>query len=400
MNVQPIKQRFGIVGSSHLIDRAIEIAAQVAPTDLSVLISGESGSGKEVMPQIVHAFSSRKHGPYIAVNCGAIPEGTIDSELFGHEKGSFTGAHEARKGYFEVANGGTIFLDEVGELPLTTQVRLLRVLETKEIIRVGSSRPQKTDVRVVAATNVNMLQAVQRGNFREDLFYRLNTVPIQVPSLRERKEDIPLLFRFFAHDAASKYKAPPLVLKDDALQLLVAYRWPGNVRQLRNIVEQISVIEQVRDVDASTLRRYLPEEVTALVPSNGSGRTGGMDSINERELIFKFLFDMKNDLNALKEQVKALSTGTIGAGTAGNAYRDDYYIPPSQGTMRIHMPEEVEDEDVDHTEVEETLSLEEKEKEMIRKALHKHRNRRRSAAQELGISERTLYRKIKEYEIK
>ncbi len=401
MNVQPIKQRFGIVGGSPLLDRAVEIAAQVAPTDLSVLITGESGSGKEVMPQIVHAYSSRKHGPYIAVNCGAIPEGTIDSELFGHEKGSFTGAHEARKGYFEVANGGTIFLDEVGELPLTTQVRLLRVLESKEFIRVGSSRPQRTDVRVVAATNVNMLQAIQRGTFREDLYYRLNTVPIHVPSLRERREDIYLLFRFFAQETASKYKAPPLSLTDDAQQLLLAYRWPGNVRQLRNIVEQMSVIEQVREISAATLRKYLPEEVTAIVPlSTGNGRQNSSDGINERELIFKFLFDMKNDLNALKEQVKALSSGQqhIG-GSPAQTYREDYFIPPSQGSMRIHMPDEV-DEEVAHTEVEESLSLEEKEKEMIRKALQKHRNRRRNAAQELGISERTLYRKIKEYDIK
>jgi transcriptional regulator with PAS, ATPase and Fis domain len=400
MNLQPIKQRFGIIGTSPLLDRAIEIAAQVAPTDLSVLITGESGSGKEVMPQIVHAYSSRKHGPYIAVNCGAIPEGTIDSELFGHEKGSFTGAHEARKGYFEVANGGTIFLDEVGELPLTTQVRLLRVLESKEFIRVGSSKALKTDVRVVAATNVNMLQAIQRGTFREDLYYRLNTVPIHVPSLRERKEDIQLLFRFFAQEAASRYKAPTLILADDAVHLLLAYRWPGNIRQLRNIVEQISVIEQDREVSAATLRRYLPEEVTALVPLNGADRNGGIEGINERELIFKFLFDMKNDLTALKEQVKAL-TGDRGhsTGHAPPPYREDYFIPTSpQGTMRIHMPDEM-DEEVDHTEVEESLSLEEKEKEMIRKALQKHRNRRRSAAQELGISERTLYRKIKEYNL-
>jgi transcriptional regulator with PAS, ATPase and Fis domain len=403
MNIQPIKQRFGIIGSSPLLERAIEIASQVAPTDLSVLITGESGSGKEVMPQIIHAYSARKHGPYIAVNCGALPEGTIDSELFGHEKGSFTGAHEARKGYFEVANGGTIFLDEVGELPLTTQVRLLRVLESKEFIRVGSSKALKTDVRVVAATNVNMLQAIQRGTFREDLYYRLNTVPIQVPALRERKEDIHLLFRFFAQDAASKYKAPPLVLNDDALQLLVNYRWPGNVRQLRNIVEQMSVIEQDREVTANTLRRYLPEEVTALMPLKGNGSNGNnFDSINERELIFKFLFDMKNDLNALKEQVKTLASGaTPVAPHIAPSYREDYFIPATQhpqGHMRIHMPEEVEEE-VDHTEVEESLSLEEKEKEMIRKALQKHRNRRRSAAQELGISERTLYRKIKEYNI-
>jgi DNA-binding NtrC family response regulator len=402
MNVQAIKQRFSIVGGSPLLDRAIEIAAQVAPTDLSVLITGESGSGKEVMPQILHAFSARKHGPYIAVNCGAIPEGTIDSELFGHEKGAFTGAHEARKGYFEVANGGTIFLDEVGELPLTTQVRLLRVLESKEFIRVGSSRALKTDVRVVAATNVNMLQAVQRGEFREDLYYRLNTVPIHVPSLRERKEDLLLLFRFFAQEAGTRYKAPPLSLSGDAAELLQAYRWPGNVRQLRNIVEQMSVIEQVREVSATTLRRYLPEEVTALIPAGSNGRSAGGEGINERELIFKFLFDMKNDLNALKEQVQALTNGQVippGPKVAG--YREDYFIPPvnQPGTMRIHMPEEVTDEDVDHTEVEESLSLEEKEKEMIRKALQKHRNRRRSAAQELGISERTLYRKIKEYGI-
>ncbi len=406
MNVQAIKQRFSIIGTSPLLDRAMEIAAQVAPTDLSVLIQGESGSGKEVMPQIIHAYSARKHGPYIAVNCGAIPEGTIDSELFGHEKGSFTGAHEARKGYFEVANGGTIFLDEVGELPLTTQVRLLRVLETGEFIRVGSSKAQKTNVRVVAATNVQMLQAVQRGTFREDLYYRLNTVPILVPALRERKEDIHLLFRWFAQDAATKYKAPPLTLREDAQVLLLAYRWPGNVRQLRNIVEQMSVIERTREIDANTLRRYLPEEVTALVPlssaANGGGR-GSVEGISDRELIFKFLFDMKNDLNALKEQVQNLSGGqSLPVGKMAPTYREEYMLPTGapQGTMSIRMPGEPEDEDVDHTEVEEVLSLEEKEKELIRKALIKHRNKRRSAAQELGISERTLYRKIKEYDIK
>jgi transcriptional regulator with PAS, ATPase and Fis domain len=400
MNVQPIKQRFGIIGTSPGLDRAIEIAAQVAPTDLSVLITGESGSGKEVMPQIVHAYSARKHGPYIAVNCGAIPEGTIDSELFGHEKGSFTGAHEARKGYFEVANGGTIFLDEVGELPLTTQVRLLRVLETGEFIRVGSSKAQKTNVRVVAATNVQMLQAVQRGTFREDLYYRLNTVPIHVPPLRERKEDIHLLFRFFAQDAASKYKAPPIVLRDDALELLTAYRWPGNVRQLRNIVEQLSVIEQTREVDAKTLRGYLPEQSTALVALGGA-QGQGADTINERELIFKFLFDMKNDLNALKEQVKAITGGQPLATAMPPVYREEYFVQPGappQGTVSI-LPAGRQHEDVEHTEVEESLSLEEKEKEMIRKALVKHRNKRKNAAQELGISERTLYRKIKEYDI-
>lgn len=403
MNVQPIKQRFGIIGTSPGLDRAIEIAAQVAPTDLSVLIQGESGSGKEVLPQIVHAYSARKHGPYIAVNCGAIPEGTIDSELFGHEKGSFTGAHEARKGYFEVANGGTIFLDEVGELPLTTQVRLLRVLETGEFIRVGSSKAQKTNVRVVAATNVQMLQAISRGTFREDLYYRLNTVPIQVPPLRDRKEDIHLLFRFFAQEAATKYKAPPLVLRDEALQALTAYRWPGNVRQLRNIVEQMSVIEQTREVDAKTLRQYLPDQSTALVPTGAIGGGAGTDSINERELIFKFLFDMKSDLNALKEQVKAMAGGQPMAAPIPPVYREEHlYMPqsmPAPGTVSILPHNSPADEDVDHTEVEESLSLEEKEKEMIKKALAKHRNKRKNAAAELGISERTLYRKIKEYDI-
>lgn len=403
MNVQPIKQRFGIVGTSPGLDRAIEIAAQVAPTDLSVLIQGESGSGKEVLPQIVHAYSARKHGPYIAVNCGAIPEGTIDSELFGHEKGSFTGAHEARKGYFEVANGGTIFLDEVGELPLTTQVRLLRVLETGEFIRVGSSKAQKTNVRVVAATNVQMLQAISRGTFREDLYYRLNTVPIQVPPLRDRKEDIHLLFRFFAQEAATKYKAPPLVLRDEALQALTAYRWPGNVRQLRNIVEQMSVIEQTREVDAKTLRQYLPDQSTALVPTGALGGGTGTDSINERELIFKFLFDMKSDLNALKEQVKAMAGGQPMAAPIPPVFREEHlYMPqsmPAPGTVSILPHNTASDEDVDHTEVEESLSLEEKEKEMIKKALAKHRNKRKNAAAELGISERTLYRKIKEYDI-
>lgn len=400
MNIQPIKQRFGIIGASPLLDRAVEIAAQVAPTDLSVLISGESGSGKEAMPQIVHAYSARKHGPYIAVNCGAIPEGTIDSELFGHEKGSFTGAHEARKGYFEVANGGTIFLDEVGELPLTTQVRLLRVLETGEFIRVGSSKAQKTNVRVVAATNVQMLQAVQRGSFREDLYYRLNTVPIHVPALRERQEDIHLLFRFFAQEAATRYKAPPLVLDQAAMELLTAYRWPGNVRQLRNIVEQMSVIEQNREVDAKTLRQYLPDQSTALVSLGG---TNGKESnaINERELIFKFLFDMKSDLNDLKAQVQALSGGQPLPTSLPSGYREEYFQATQSaphGTVSI-LPKHREDEDVDHTEVEESLSLEEKEKEMIRKALTKHRNKRKNAAEELGISERTLYRKIKEYGI-
>lgn len=402
MNVQPIKQRFEIIGGSPLLDRAIEIAVQVAPTDLSVLIQGESGSGKEVMSKIIHAYSVRKHGPYHAVNCGAIPEGTIDSELFGHEKGSFTGAHEARKGYFEVTDKGTLFLDEVGELPLTTQVRLLRVLETGEFIRVGSSKAQKTSVRVVAATNVNMLQAVQKGTFREDLYYRLNTVPIHMPALRERREDIHLLFRYFAQEAGTKYNAPPLTLKDDAQQQLMNYRWPGNVRQLRNIVEQMSVIERTREIDAATLRGYLPQETTALIPVPGSANGGGIEGINERELVFKFLFDMKNDLSALKEQVKALAGGQPMAMPMTPVYREELLMPPVQqphGTVSIVPASQAADEDVEHTEVEETLSITEKEKELIAKALVKHRNRRKSAAKELGISERTLYRKIKEYGI-
>ena len=402
MNVQPIKQRFEIIGGSPLLDRAIEIAVQVAPTDLSVLVQGESGSGKEVMSKIIHAYSARKHGPYHAVNCGAIPEGTIDSELFGHEKGSFTGAHEARKGYFETANEGTLFLDEVGELPLTTQVRLLRVLETGEFIRVGSSKSQKTNVRLVAATNVNMLQAVQKGTFREDLYYRLNTVPIVVPSLRERREDIHLLFRYFAQQAATKYKAPTITLNDEALQLMLNYRWPGNVRQLRNFVEQMSVIERTREIDANTLRSYLPEQTTALIPSNGNG-SGTLESINERELVFKFLFDMKNDLNALKEQVQALGNGQpLPMPNMQPVYRDEMLMRPTQqpqGTVSIVPASQAAHEDIDHMEVEEVLSIEEKEKELIAKALTKHRNRRKYAAKELGISERTLYRKIKEYRI-
>ena len=400
MNVQPIKQRFEIIGASPLLDRAIEIAVQVAPTDLTVLVQGESGSGKEVMSKIIHANSARKHGPYHAVNCGAIPEGTIDSELFGHEKGSFTGAHEARKGYFETANGGTLFLDEVGELPLNTQVRLLRVLETGEFIRVGSSKSQKTNVRVVAATNVNMLQAVARGTFREDLYYRLNTVPIHLPALRERKEDIHLLFRWFAQQAATRYKAPTITLKDDAVQLLTNYRWPGNVRQLRNIVDQLSVIERDREISAATLRKYLPAESTALVPAGAAAKGGSMDSVSERELIFKFLFDMKSDLNALKEQVKAISGGQPLPTMVHGMPQDEILLPhapPAYGTVSIVPKGQAVNEDIAHTEVEETLSLTEKEKELIVKALAKHRDRRKAAANELGISERTLYRKIKEY---
>lgn len=339
MNVQPIKQRFGIVGTSPLLDRAIEIAAQVAPTDLTVLIQGESGTGKEVMPQIVHAYSARKHGPYIAVNCGAIPEGTIDSELFGHEKGSFTGAHEARKGYFEVANGGTIFLDEVGELPLTTQVRLLRVLETGEFIRVGSSKAQKTNVRVVAATNVNMLQAVQRGTFREDLYYRLNTIPIQVPALRERKEDIHLLFRFFAQETAGRYKAPPLQLRDDALPLLTAYRWPGNVRQLRNVIERVLILgEATGDITARELPAMddSPGEEGRVVLSGGLATLPLREAreLFEREYLLTQINRFGGNISrtasfvgmersALHRKLKSLGVVTSAKGGGRVAYLDD-----------------------------------------------------------------------------
>lgn len=407
MKTQTIKQRFSIIGNSPLLYRAIEIATQIAPTDLSALVTGESGSGKEVMPQIIHAYSARKHGPYIAVNCGAIPEGTIDSELFGHEKGSFTGAHEARKGYFEVANGGTIFLDEVGELPLTTQVRLLRVLEAGEFIRVGSSKSQKTNVRVVAATNMNMMQAVQKGGFREDLYYRLNTVPIHVPSLRERKEDIHLLFRKFASDSAERYKMPMITLTAEAQKVITEYRWPGNVRQLRNITEQISVIEQKREIDVETLRHYLPDEAGSYLPTvvhhDTDRQNPGNDQVNERELIFKFLFDMKSDLNALKEQVRSLGHGGgLNPPAPSPKYHEDLMLMAdgNAGPMSIRMPRHTsEDEEVDHAEVEESLSLEDQEKELVRKALAKHRGKRKKAAQELGISERTLYRKIKEWNI-
>lgn len=403
MTIQQIKQRFGIIGNSALLNRAIEIAMQVASTDLSVLISGESGSGKETMPQIIHQMSSRKHGPYIAVNCGAIPEGTMDSELFGHKKGAFTGALDNRKGYFEVASGGTIFLDEVGELPIATQARLLRVLESKEFIRVGESEVQKTDVRVVAATNVNLLEAIKKGKFREDLYYRLNTVPIKVPSLRERKEDIHLLFRKFAADMSEKYRMPVVKLTPDAVALLNEYRWPGNVRQLKNITEQLSVIESERDITADTIRQYLPNDPGEMLPAiAGSKAEEGM---TERELLYKVLFDMKKDLNHLKSLVgELMKDGKVDEELARKVYEGDLVLPtptPTSpiGTVSISMPEKQETVEQVHTEVEENLSLEEKEKELITKALKKHHNRRKNAAQELGISERTLYRKIKEYDL-
>ncbi|MEZ4806727.1 MAG: sigma 54-interacting transcriptional regulator [Flavobacteriales bacterium] len=406
MTIQQIKQRYSIIGNSPELDRALEIATVVAPTDLSVLITGESGSGKEVMGKIVHENSARKHGPYIAVNCGAIPEGTIDSELFGHEKGSFTGAHEARKGYFEVADKGTIFLDEVGELPLSTQVRLLRVLETGEFIRVGSSKSQRTSVRVVAATNVNMWQAVQKGTFRDDLYYRLNAIPIFLPPLRERGADIGLLFRKFAVDGAERHRMKePITLTPDALQLLTAYRWPGNVRQLRNIVEQINVIEvEDRLVDATKLRRYLPQVDASLLPAVRSGEPVEQQGPNEREMLYAVIAKLQQDVNALKEHFALVQGDPQGPHSIAAAYRENVLLPAANndhGGYTIERAPRADDEphDVDHTEVEETLSLEEKEKELIKKALVKHRNKRKSAAQELGISERTLYRKIKEYDI-
>jgi transcriptional regulator with PAS, ATPase and Fis domain len=413
MNVQQVKQRFGIIGNSPLLNRALEVAIQVAPTDISVLVTGESGTGKEIIPQVIHHISSRKHGEYIAVNCGAIPEGTIDSELFGHEKGSFTGAAGSRQGYFEVANGGTIFLDEVAELPMQTQVRLLRVLETGEFIRVGSSKPIKTNVRVVAATNENMQRAISSGKFREDLFYRLSTVPIQLPSLRNRQEDIHLIFRKFAHDFADKYRMPAIKLNDEAVQLLVAYPWPGNIRQLKNLVEQLSVIETARDIDAYILASYLPqinEKMPALV---GEAAT---ENFSERELMYKFLFDMKKDLSELKklvvelvQQGGAVSLSSDQSAVVNRMYQEvnennsntARFLPPAPVSAEptYHFPANNQDSFEVHEEVEESLSLEDREKDLIRKALEKHRGKRKHAASELGISERTLYRKIKEYKL-
>jgi transcriptional regulator with PAS, ATPase and Fis domain len=411
MTVDQIKQRFGIIGHSPLLNHAINTAMQVAPTDISVLVTGESGTGKEALPQIIHQMSSRKHGQYIAVNCGAIPEGTIDSELFGHEKGSFTGAHEARKGYFEVADGGTIFLDEVAELPMSTQVRLLRVLETGEFIKVGSSKPLKTNVRTVAATNVNIPEAISKGKFREDLYYRLNTVPIIIPPLRERQEDIPLLFRKFAGDFAEKYRMPNVRLSDEARVLLMNYRWPGNIRQLRNVTEQISIIEQDREISAEILRNYLPDHGKTNLPAirTAGSPNGGGDSqteFSERELMYKVLFDMKRDINDLKKLVLDVVSGQgdaeITEHHASTIRRLHQDVAPTDfdtgvHEVQIHRPgEHTFDE---HEEVEESLSLEDREIELIKKALERHRGKRKAAAQELGISERTLYRKIKEHNL-
>ncbi len=403
-----IKQRFGIIGNSPLLDHAINVARQVAPTEISVLISGESGVGKEVFPQIIHQLSARKHGPYIAVNCGAIPEGTIDSELFGHEKGSFTGAHEARKGYFEVSNGGTIFLDEVGDLPLNTQVRLLRVLETGEFIKVGSSKVQKTNVRVVGATNVDLLRAIENGKFREDLYYRLNTVPIRVPPLRDRKEDVYLLFRKFASDFAERYRMPALVLQPDAQKFLTDYRWPGNIRQLKNITEQLSILEKNREITGETLLRYLPAAPFSNLPvlMKDGAKVGG--EFSERELLYKVLFDMKKDMNDMKQLVNDLMQNSGGdpewkernANILNNLRVEPTpYIQTSDPNVTIQPNVESAPAHHPHVEVEESLSLEEKEKEFIKKALIKHKGRRKNAARELGISERTLYRKMNEYGI-
>jgi transcriptional regulator with PAS, ATPase and Fis domain len=409
-DIQQVKQRFGIIGNNPRLNRAIEVALQVAPTELSVLITGESGVGKEIMPQVIHNYSARKHGAYIAVNCGAIPEGTIDSELFGHEKGAFTGATDSRKGYFEVADGGTIFLDEVAELPLQTQVRLLRVLETGEFIRVGSSKVQKTNVRIVAATNVNVPEAIKKGRFREDLYYRLNTVPISIPALRERKEDIHLLFRKFAADFAEKYRMPPIKLMPDAIVVLSEYRWPGNIRQLKNVTEQISVIEQEREIDAFRLRTYLPAEHGSLLPATVEQPAGGAD-LSEREILYKVLFDLKKDMTEMKKVIARLLQGdaTITDDQAAmirQVYAENTPMPSGAAVpaVKISGPEDFITHDYSHdiphtVEVEESLSLEDKEVEMIKKALKKHRGRRRNAATELGISERTLYRKIREYNI-
>lgn len=416
--LQTVKQRFGIIGNSEGLNRAIDVAVQVAPTDLSVLITGESGVGKENFPQIIHNYSYRKHGAYIAVNCGAIPEGTIDSELFGHEKGSFTGATTDRKGYFEVADGGTIFLDEVAELPLSTQVRLLRVLEVGEFIRVGSSKAQKTDVRVVAATNMNVQQAIKDGRFREDLYYRLNSVPIFVPPLRERKEDIPLLFRKFASDFAEKYNMPSVRLTDDAKIVLMNYYWNGNVRQLKNITEQISVIEQQREITAAILKNYLPDEKSEMLPVIFEKAHSDRKTFNsEREILYQVLFDMKQDMNELKKIVNGLINNEQQIQTGDSAFSHTiiHQSPESEITTKtIHTAdfistdvsrkfEDADDaelvHDVEFDDSNENFSLADMEKQMIIRTLKKYNGKRKPAALELDISERTLYRKIKEYDI-
>ena len=410
MNIQDIKNRYGIIGASPQLDLAINTAMQVAPTDITVLITGESGVGKEVFPQIIHQLSSRKHGAYIAVNCGAIPEGTIDSELFGHEKGSFTGAHEARKGYFEVANGGTIFLDEVAELPLATQVRLLRVLETGEFIKVGSSKVLKTNVRIVAATNVSILDRIEKGKFREDLYYRLSTVPIFIPPLRNRKEDIPILFRKFAADFSEKYRTPPVQLQPEAMKILTDFGWSGNIRQLKNIIEQISLLEKNREISGEVLMKYLqPQGVSTQLVLASENKPS---EFTERELLYKVLFDMKKDINDLKKVVfDVMHNGGSGQHLPGEEhqqilnklYDDVTSHHAEEPQLKIERPQQQQpmvSPIQPHEEVEESLSLVDKEKEFIQKALQKYKGKRKYAARELGISERTLYRKMNEYNIR
>jgi len=395
IDIQSIKQRFGIIGNDPNLNRAIEVAVQVAATDLTVFINGESGTGKDVFPQIIHQNSARKHGPYFAINCGAIPEGTIDSELFGHEKGSFTGAYDTRKGYFEVADGGTLFLDEVAELPLATQARLLRVLENGEFIKVGSSKIQKTNVRVVAATNVDIPTAIEKGRFREDLYYRLNTVPIHIPALRERKDDIRLLFRKFASDFAEKYHIPAVQLTPEALTMLENYRWDGNIRQLKNVTEQISIIETERVITPEILRNYLPTQTALPVIIKDESKA---DTISERDILYKVLFDMKKDITELRKTVDELTSGQIPMATPVS----QQHITPIKATTVIDY-DNTQDAEVEYLQEKQTsdnLSLQDKENEVIIKALRKYNGKRKDAAKELGISERTLYRKIKEYDIK
>lgn len=395
IDIQSIKQRFGIIGNDPNLNRAIEVAVQVAATDLTVFINGESGTGKDVFPQIIHQNSARKHGPYFAINCGAIPEGTIDSELFGHEKGSFTGAYDTRKGYFEVADGGTLFLDEVAELPLATQARLLRVLENGEFIKVGSSKIQKTNVRVVAATNVNIPTAIEKGRFREDLYYRLNTVPIHIPALRERKEDIRLLFRKFASDFAEKYHIPAVQLTPEALTMLESYRWDGNIRQLKNVTEQISIIETERVITPEILMNYLPTQTALPVIIKDDSKA---DTISERDILYKVLFDMKKDITELRKTVDELTSGQIPMATPVS----QQHITPIKATTVIDY-DNTQDAEVEYLQEKQTsdnLSLQDKENEVIIKALRRYNGKRKDAAKELGISERTLYRKIKEYDIK
>ena len=427
MDLQSIKNRFGIIGNSPALNHALNTAVQVAATDLTVLIVGESGVGKEVFSQIIHALSSRKHNPFIAVNCGAIPEGTIDSELFGHEKGAFTGAVDSRKGYFETVNGGTLFMDEIGEMPLGTQARLLRVLETGEFIRVGSSKVQKTDVRVIAATNRELLEFTQKGRFREDLYYRLSTVPIRVSSLRDRKDDILLLFRKFVVDFAERYKTMPVQLDEDAKDMLIQYTWPGNIRELKNIAEQISVLSPTNQVSGKEMRIFLPEKKDNRMPMLAGSGNGGGEFANEREILYKLFFDMKKDVTELKKMFVEILQNPSLAGAAANFTKEsilnDYsgnvnempVINSNNNASSLNtgqnnllpahnnngsLPVILNNEDIQvHEEVEESLNIMDKEKELIIKALKKHRGKRKDASLDLGISERTLYRKLKEYDI-